>query len=262
MLLRRMIEHLRNQNWVAVWLDLMIVIVGVFIAIQVERWYEQRRILAESQVQLAALAEDFAANRERLEHNLARHNEVARSAIRLARIDSSSGDAVDHGEFYRLLGTSDYRGRFQPQLAAYESLVSSGRINVIADEGLKGDLARFYASVNGLESAQHQGFNSIISEAWDPYVTRELDRAMLLRYAHPESMGDLKPVHDTDRYREALGSEEFRNVLLAKYHWSHDILGTYKGLLDQVLSIEAALAQYESQPSDSTADDSDEAPEN
>ncbi len=49
MLLRRMIENLKSQNWLAVCLDLVIVVVGVFIAFQVERWYDERRLLAEEQ---------------------------------------------------------------------------------------------------------------------------------------------------------------------------------------------------------------------
>lgn len=35
MLLRRFMEHLRNQNWAAVMLDLIVVIVGIFLAFQV-----------------------------------------------------------------------------------------------------------------------------------------------------------------------------------------------------------------------------------
>ncbi len=38
MLLRRVIEHVKAQNWTAVVLDLVIVIVGVFLGIQVSNW--------------------------------------------------------------------------------------------------------------------------------------------------------------------------------------------------------------------------------
>ena len=56
MLLRRFIEHVRIQNWVAIALDLIVVVVGVFIAFQVERWYEQRRLEATESSQGGALA--------------------------------------------------------------------------------------------------------------------------------------------------------------------------------------------------------------
>lgn len=50
MLLRRVIEHVQNQNWTAVTIDFFIVVVGVFVGLQVQEWYEERaRRVADSQ---------------------------------------------------------------------------------------------------------------------------------------------------------------------------------------------------------------------
>lgn len=42
MLLRRLNQHVKNQNWFAVGLDLFIVIVGVYIGLQVQQWANDR----------------------------------------------------------------------------------------------------------------------------------------------------------------------------------------------------------------------------
>lgn len=42
MLLRRMIENVRSQNWIAVGLDFGIVVIGVFLGLQVQQWSEER----------------------------------------------------------------------------------------------------------------------------------------------------------------------------------------------------------------------------
>ena len=42
MLLRRVMEHVRTQNWFAVLLDFFIVVVGVFLGIQIGNWNEER----------------------------------------------------------------------------------------------------------------------------------------------------------------------------------------------------------------------------
>ena len=42
MLLRRIIEHVKTQNWTAVGLDFVIVVVGVFIGIQVSNLNDAR----------------------------------------------------------------------------------------------------------------------------------------------------------------------------------------------------------------------------
>ena len=38
MILRRISEHVKAQNWFAVGVDLVIVVVGVFIGIEVQQW--------------------------------------------------------------------------------------------------------------------------------------------------------------------------------------------------------------------------------
>ena len=66
MLLRRVAERLRHQEWTAVAIDLAIVVLGVFIGIQVSNWNEARadraayeaavgRLLAEINTNLASL---------------------------------------------------------------------------------------------------------------------------------------------------------------------------------------------------------------
>ena len=43
MLFRRMTHHLKSQNWFAVGLDFLIVVVGVFIGLQVGNWNDAAR---------------------------------------------------------------------------------------------------------------------------------------------------------------------------------------------------------------------------
>ena len=38
MILRRVMEHVKSQNWTAVAVDFLIVVVGVFIGIQLGNW--------------------------------------------------------------------------------------------------------------------------------------------------------------------------------------------------------------------------------
>jgi hypothetical protein len=42
MILRRVIEHFRKQEWTAIFLDFIIVVLGVFVGMQVQEWSKQR----------------------------------------------------------------------------------------------------------------------------------------------------------------------------------------------------------------------------
>ena len=66
MILRRLREHVRQENWFAVNLELVVVIVGLFLAFQLDRWYETQRIKSDQHVHLGSLAEDFTENEARL----------------------------------------------------------------------------------------------------------------------------------------------------------------------------------------------------
>jgi hypothetical protein len=67
MILRSVMKHVRDQNWFAVFLDFLIVVVGVFIGIQVANWNEaqaERRILND---QLSSLHAEFTENLNRFD---------------------------------------------------------------------------------------------------------------------------------------------------------------------------------------------------
>ena len=62
MLLRRVIEHLRRQEWTAIAIDLVIVVVGVFIGIQVANWNEARVNDARASGYLERIHNDLEAD--------------------------------------------------------------------------------------------------------------------------------------------------------------------------------------------------------
>lgn len=62
MILRRVIAHVRKQEWTAIWIDLVIVVVGVFIGIQVANWNEARADGAAYEAALGRLNAEIDTN--------------------------------------------------------------------------------------------------------------------------------------------------------------------------------------------------------
>ena len=60
MLLRRVIEHVISQNWMAVALDFVIVVVGVVIGIEVANWNQARVEQQELSASLRNLAQEIS----------------------------------------------------------------------------------------------------------------------------------------------------------------------------------------------------------
>jgi hypothetical protein len=76
MILRRVIEHVRAQNWFAVGLDFGIVVIGVFVGIQVSNWNQERVGAEQQQRYLERLESDFTSIQERIDEHFATFEQV------------------------------------------------------------------------------------------------------------------------------------------------------------------------------------------
>ncbi len=132
MLLRRITEHFRTQNWAAVLLDLVVVIAGVFIAFQVESWYEHRRLVSDEQQFLQSLAQDFDLAHESISWVIARLGAAQAASQELLNLEPD--DPVTSDEFYRLLADSQRVGTLEPKRRTYDALVATGQIEAIQDQ--------------------------------------------------------------------------------------------------------------------------------
>ena len=62
MIPRRLYEHVNTHNWFAVVIDLVIVVVGVFIGIQVSNWNSERREQLAARTYIERIREDIAGS--------------------------------------------------------------------------------------------------------------------------------------------------------------------------------------------------------
>ena len=90
MILRRVIAHFRKQEWTAIAIDFVIVVVGVFIGIQVSNWNEVRRDHAREDVYLGSLAKDIRGDIAEIEE-IIRVSTLRLSAMKYL-IETASGD--------------------------------------------------------------------------------------------------------------------------------------------------------------------------
>lgn len=143
MILRRIIGHFRKQEWTAISIDFIIVVIGVFIGIQVANWNEAR----QARVAEAALLERLESEFRAIEPDLARWVEQmqATTASTAAVVDALRNDdpPANLVEFRRSLAESNFV-RTVPALSAnYVGLISSGGIAAIEDEELRIALIRY-----------------------------------------------------------------------------------------------------------------------
>lgn len=149
MLFRRLVDDLRAQQWLAVAIDLLIVVVGVFIGIEAANWNERRqdrqeersyyaRIIADLETDLNALA---AARR------FADDNDKAAEFV----LASLTDDAVAQRQPGRFAWALTYAGYLYfplPSRTTYDELVSTGNLRQLRDPELKLAISRYYAGAD------------------------------------------------------------------------------------------------------------------
>ncbi|WDI32192.1 hypothetical protein PUV54_03170 [Hyphococcus flavus] len=146
MLLRRITEHVKAQNWTAVALDFVIVVVGVFIGIQVSNWNDAREQRAQEELYLQRLAQDFDVIIDRLESGLrASRASVVSGQMLLDYIDASQQQTegpTKEDAMNALIRIGASAAPTGPS-ATFVEMVSTGDLSIIRDEALRDALFEY-----------------------------------------------------------------------------------------------------------------------
>lgn len=144
MLLRSVIQHVKDLNWTAVALDFVIVVVGVFVAIQVDAWNNQRIDRKNEQEFLERLHADIELA-EKLS-NRVRARRLERSKLLVSAYGSllgRSGREFLTPEECLAVSSSHHMGIVMVELTGFNELVASGRLNIIENSDLRAQLSSF-----------------------------------------------------------------------------------------------------------------------
>ena len=158
MLFRRISEHVRSQNWIAVFLDLTIVIVGIFIGLQVNDWNEARQDIKREAVILERLRDEFGEIRGEAETATDEHIDNVASLIVV--LESTAAGAVTDEE--RFLDGLKNALKFSPSArrsAIWVDIVSSGQTTLLRDPELRSALSRY--------DELHQGARPLFAQFWE-----------------------------------------------------------------------------------------------
>lgn len=156
MLLRRLTKHIKEQNWFAVILDMIVVIFGVYLGFQLNDWNENRKNLQKGESYLQRIAGE-------LEQDIRFFDNV----IRMNELNFENGqfllDSIKNKELVREDPT-----RFISSLAfvgsslvvnvsnnTIEEIKFSGNLELISDEELRNEIVDYYDFIEVSETFSH-----------------------------------------------------------------------------------------------------------
>lgn len=143
MILRRVVEHFRKQEWTAVFLDFIIVVVGVFVGLQVQEWSARRAMSERTARLMQRLESDFGVDVLVARSLLDYHTEVARHA-QMTLNDITRQAPISDDQLLIAAHRASQFNRFNRTSGIFEELVSTGGLELVSSSKIGSIAALFY----------------------------------------------------------------------------------------------------------------------
>lgn len=187
MILRRITQHVRDQNWFAVGLDFFIVVIGVFIGLQVSNWNDARSEHAQHEVYIERLHNDFVGIRARLDLHLRHYQDAIKGGdYLLSMIKTGDTESIEETVNHDRLEKSVYSlisPRISPGPAAtYLEMQSEGQLSGVQPSALRDKLAEYnrllgiVREVDRFVVDRSVRQEAIIYRHVDPFLTMNADK--------------------------------------------------------------------------------------
>jgi len=241
MILGRLTGYLRHDNWFTVILELVIVVVGLFLAFQLDRWYESQRSKSGLQAHLVSLAEDFNENETRLILAISEGMQEMEATIILRTEIRKDAPDLSVAELNLLISKTSLLPAFGAVDLAYRNLISDDTLADLLSSDLKKELAEFYAAheiTKLIQNTQELQYVTI----WQPYALENLDYAASNRKIRVgRDNGVLRPYINPDLILTAMKTKQFENIVVIQWETAEDLVADWSNNLESVKRIQAML---------------------
>jgi hypothetical protein len=146
MILRRFTKHLGDQNWFAVGLDVIVVVVGIFLGLQFTDWNDRLKQQKTGQEFLQRLKTDLELDVTRMQHKL-NFDAKTMSYVDIAMQYSDAGVSEDESLWLPTLAfyQASQLSTFEATNITFEELRSAGQLGLVQSADLRSQLAYYYS---------------------------------------------------------------------------------------------------------------------
>lgn len=228
--------------------EILVVVAGILIALALNAWWQGREQRRDEQRLLAALLDEFGANRDRLAEILAFHEDLKATTRALLTLSADPPLALSADSVDQLLADVTWWASYTTlESTVLDAAVLDGQLDLIQADSLRRLLSAWRSEVESAAAQSNQEF-SHYADVWLPLLRAEADIAQFANKASliPGSSEPYQgapiplPAERTD-HRLLIQTREFRNALVQKLWIEDDILYQYGNLDPLLLRIIQAL---------------------
>lgn len=219
MILKRIAEGIKNQDWFVVGVEIMVVVVGIFIGLQVEAWNQERKDIQWEAVFLKNLKADLLKDInqfKKVDKIQISKGEALKKVLALLE----KPDPAQKNEFDKYFHESFFdNSTFFPSTGVYLSALSSSKIELMRDTQLKHEILNLYEHhykrlvYNGeqydvrndglkfeakayytFESGKIKSWENIIDPQFQSVVERAYDHYIIYQNMSDRTQGEIQKV--------------------------------------------------------------------
>jgi hypothetical protein len=185
MLLRRIREHVTAHNWFAVSVDLVIVVLGVFLGIQVSNWNTERVEHERGEIYRARIIRDLEVNQTDMQHRAAYYRQVREFGLQVLGDLDGSARLADEPFLIAAYQATQLHGRPMAR-STYDEILDVGALATLGDVSQRDWISTYYLTVDASRDtfSSTPPYREIVRRAI-PYRVQER-----IRTACPETTPD------------------------------------------------------------------------
>ncbi|MGA7964502.1 MAG: hypothetical protein WCB49_01125 [Gammaproteobacteria bacterium] len=215
MIFSRIVDHVKKQQWTGAFIELAIVVLGVFIGLQANNWNQARHNHAAEIVYLRALAKDLDSIETSVQAQVDFETKIIHFANQsLDEIDAppSKNRTLRLG---MLLSQLVARSTLKIESPTFRELQSSGHLGLIRDRALRGSIVEYFFQVQRWESALDRNNEAFVDDGFDVFLRTHGVELVLWNPAVMHEPSAL-PAKFADAYLKLMHSQSGNRILAGR----------------------------------------------
>lgn len=185
--------------------EIILVVIGILIALQINNWNQIQILKKEETKILQGLLVEFSENLVKFDSHY--KNQLRRDRIIKDLLDPKLLDApfeiIDSLIYYH-----GWNYKFNPSTGIYNSVINSGKIDLISNDSLKKSISEFNNFLVDFEE-EEEGANFYGTNFMTPYIRSQLNYRFPFKNRTKDQFE-----YDNKIYREVIKSDRTRNELI------------------------------------------------
>lgn len=202
--------------------EIILVVAGILIALQVNNWNSGRLDKVEEKVILRSLLNEFNINFSELDIAMKNREKGLNGSKELLALMNTDISHLSTDYLDELIGLSRYITTFEPKTGILEGIINSGRLDLIENVDLRNELASWTGALDDLQKVELDQSNIIIN-LYNPYLSKNLTirnsnvKAIEVLFSDSKHVWEkwhpsVNTTHDLD-YQKVFSDPEFESLI-------------------------------------------------